>query len=284
MTTNNKNIIISKLSDYYNDEELAVIIYCLDEGILDLFDICNLDTFEELEIANPDDIDINRNCVNALYDEDKPDILVDTNCGFVSVDNTMYKYDYIVTDDLDDAETAVKEVLKNYAKYNGLDEFDIDITQYLDEDYFKDWYFNALKEEAENLSTEPSDNFPNGLYEVMYNQGELDDTDFRFNDEIGDYDTNRPIIPTNELIELYADDNSTNAPINDIINLYIDEVGEDVLKQNVDNGTIDIDWDKLTTDCINTDGIETYLSVDSRVGTVDIDNTDYYIYLEHTNA
>lgn len=271
------NVIVNKLSDFTTKSELAAIITALDNNFIEYYDIFDdIYNIEGLRIADIDKVTINMSNIMAV--KDIPDFLFETECDIIKVKDLSKFNEYIVSDSMDDLEDAAKNIVIEYGKQNGIENFDIDINDYVEPDFFFDWNEKRLKEEAIDMYEENSFDFENVLVEYLYNINELDDFDFEEN-EVGEPDYFICKLDFDTLIDIYID-SEKNTDINELIEEYIQEEGKDTFKANLNN-EIEIKWDSLAEDCINIDGFIRYLSIDNKMNTVKIDDVDYYVLLYH---
>jgi hypothetical protein len=282
MNNRDKNILVNKLGDYFTEEELAVIIRCMDDESLELYQICNADSFDILNNLDEDEIEVYTNVIRAVDRNKEPKYLEDTFAKLVKFKDNIHKEDYIVADSEEAIFKITENIIKEFAKDNGFDDFNIDITKYLNEDYFNDWAKEQLGAEAVKLLKKPSKQFENQLIEVLYNEGELSEFDFESSPD-GEPNFKQCLMDAEMLIDSYI--NSTINPFNfdNVVEAYIEEVGESAFIAQLGE-VIEINWEELTEDCIDADGAAQYISIDDRDTVVDINDTEYHVFLEHSNS
>jgi hypothetical protein len=136
--------------------------------------------------------------------------------------------------------------------------------------------------EAVKLLKKPSKQFENQLIEVLYNEGELSEFDFESSPD-GEPNFKQCLMDAEMLIDSYI--NSTINPFNfdNVVEAYIEEVGESAFIAQLGE-VIEINWEELTEDCIDADGAAQYISIDDRDTVVDINDTEYHVFLEHSNG
>lgn len=282
MNNRDKNILVNKLGDYFTEEELAVIVRCIDDESLELYQICNADSFDILNNLDEDEIEVYTNVIRAVDSDKEPKYLEDTFAKLVKFKDNIHKEDYIVADSEEDIFKITENIIKEFAKNNGFDDFNVDITKYLDEDFFEDWTKEQAGAEAVKLLKKPSKQFENQLIEVLYDEGELSEFDFESSSD-GEPNFKQCLMDAEMLVDSYI--NSTINPFNfdNVIEAYIKEVGESAFIAQLGE-VIEINWEKLTEDCIDADGAAQYISIDDRDTVVDINGTDYHVFLEHSNG
>lgn len=268
------DVIINALSDELLESEIAAVITALQTGELEFFEVFDNNSIEDLIAGEEPEVIVKVKLLPKL------DITEGTNVDFIEVkDGINNKFDYVVADDYDDAVICAKNSIIEYANLNGLENFDVDITQFVEIDFFDDWYRNKLIIEANTLLDKPSEIFENDLIEYLYENNELNEFDFVSNED-GEIDFKQCNVEDDLLIDLYITYNDLDR--NELIQKYIREEGIQTFEDKL-NKEIDIDWEALTDECIENDGVERYLSIDNSVNVVNINEVDYLVYLEHTN-
>jgi hypothetical protein len=268
MNRNNIIVLRDALFNVLSDSEIAVIVSAIDNQNLALSDIFEgVDSFDELKTIDFSD-GANEDIINTdiiTYNRNNPNFLADNACDYVCINDGITKSCYIVTDNINEAEAATENLIIDFGKAGNLDEFDVDILDFIEDvNYFIDWYIPILQEEANDL----------------LDSGELESYLVQL-DYLNDYDYNDDgdLIRTNdELIDIYVDNKIDEISDKELIELFIEKEGEDTLYAYLGE-EIDIDWNKLAMYCIDEDGIARYLSIDNNISEIEINGDTYYVFL-----
>ena len=194
--------------------------------------------------------------------EDDIELTYDATDNVFTVKST--NEEYLVVDE-DEAYQAAKLDIENLIDDIGIDSFSEGFQEWIfmnavDGDWFADalreseeYYVNDLEEE-----TYGQDKFENRLIEELYENGLLTDADFSLdeNSEL-DYMTLMPEVDLDSLKEEYVDllvEREYNP-----IDWYINSFGSDSFSQVCRENML-IDWDKVTEECIDVDGVAHFIA------------------------
>lgn len=157
--------------------------------------------------------------------------------------------DYLVLTE-DEADDLAVQNTKDILEDVGLEGLNIDITPYVEED----WFRYALEESnqfyAEDILSESDRTYDNRLVEECYSNGLISDDDFEL-DEDGKIDYTKCQLDSDELIERYTE--YLNDKIKDPIEEFIFQYGQDYFDEIVIKNEL-VDLDDLAEEIVSLDG------------------------------
>ena len=176
------------------------------------------------------------------------------------------------------AKSAAKEKIEEVIDEKGLSIINpatIDIEDYIDKDWFEDYYREEFTDYYNDMSDEEDTKFGNALVRECYNKKLIDDTDFYEDEEYNPiYSECR--LSINSLVENLVDDAISN--MDDLVKAYVDDNGEvkfedTLLRENL------IDMNDLCEDLVKSDGIGHYLAeYDGKDNEYKLSGIKYYLY------
>lgn len=181
-----------------------------------------------------------------------------------------------VFDDYEDAESAAKEDVINTLDDIGYAGLNVDLSQFADEDWFRDALVESFEYYCRDIALEDDDTYGDRLVQECYDEGLIDDSDFE-QDEDGEPDYTQCLVDTDELVERYVDWYTDNNY--DWIQLYIDDFGQSSFDEVCRNNSSIIDQDALAEYIVEIDGVTNSLArYDGNECEVEIGDVTYYVY------
>ena len=233
----------------YDDFEIVAVLHCLEMGHIDIDDV---------------------------IDEEDGTLSSSLNVTSNSWGIEVNGYEFRIFDSYDDAYDAAVESVENIIDDIGFEGLNLEISEFMDDDIFKDALVESFEYYCEDIANESSRNFENRLVEECYDNGLIDDDDFE-QDEDGEPDYENCLVDTDELTSRYVE-NYENG-IYDWYREYVFNFGEEGVKSLIDNNPNAIDMDALCRYIVDSDGPESTLAgYDGNENTLDYFGTTYYIY------
>lgn len=182
--------------------------------------------------------------------------------------------DYLVLTE-DEADDLAIQDTKDILEDVGLEGLNIDITPYVEED----WFRYALEESnqfyVEDILSESDRTYDNRLVEECYSNGLISDDDFEL-DEDGEIDYTKCQLDSDELIERYT--KYLNDEIRDPIKEFIFQYGQDYFDEIVIKNEL-VDLDGLAEEIVSLDGRENSLATyDGEEREIKSNGEWFYIY------
>lgn len=199
------------------------------------------------------------------------------------VENDIWSVEALVYPNQDEAIQAAIDYVEDLIDEIGYSGFNVDITDFADEDWFKEALKESFEAYCNDIEYESDDNFGNRLVQECYDNGIISDEDFA-TDEDGNVDYTNCLLRTEELIERYVEwyeeEELYGSYHGNFIKAYIDNFGEDDFNYILKNNPNIIDKDAFATYCVEKDGPQLFLSsYDRDEYIVDIgDGVTYYVY------
>lgn len=247
-----------------SDKEVALFMYIIEEDYNGLYDALSEHGYDE------GDRSTEREAMEDLF----------LTIGMDNSYGDTYECDggeYLVFDDLDEAEAAAREDVINliddigFTSINGWKD-------YVDEDWFEDAMRESFESYAEDIASESSDQFESRLVEECYDRGLIDDDDFYERDGEIDY-TDCFRYDQYALQEMLAEDMVSDELMHGYASKwYIDNFGSESFDEVCVNNDL-IDREEIADYVVRSDGAaNTLAGYDVEEHTYDLDGITYFIY------
>ena len=238
----------------YSAQEIAAVVSALD-----------YDDFDNEDIS--DFIDTSK--ISSNYDSYYEGTIV-----------TIGTYEYLVFDNYDDVESAVRNSVESLIDDIGLIDVvgEDNIDRYIDEDVCRQALIESMETYCEDIWSESDyrHKFDNRLVQECYDKGYIDDDDFEV-DEDGNVDYENCTIDFDELRDRYID--GYDNEINDWVEEYVWQLGKEGLNALIKRNSYACDIDKFVDDVIANDGAGNELSsYDGYERETDTPYGTYYVY------
>lgn len=252
-----------------SDNEIALVKFMYENDDITEEDIFDIGEDEEFNIENIDTYELNEPIDE--YDDAITESTSGTNVSYCGED-------WYVFGDYDEAVKGATNDVLMYLDDMGVEGINLDMTQYVDED----WFENAERESFENycydIATEGDntyDTYDNRLVQECYYANLIDDDDFEI-DEDGEPNFEECKVDTDELVERYVDYHMSS--IIDFIQEFIWNFGKDEFNSVVkENGLVD--FNELADDIVSIDGPANSLArYNGNEDEVELDGNTYYLY------
>ena len=263
--------IIERLRELdLSDNEIALVKFMYENGDVTEEDIFDIGEDEEFNIENIDTYELNEPIDE--YD--------DAITEYTSGTNVSYKGEvWYVFDDYDDAVKAATNDVLMYLDEMGVEGINIDLAQYVDEEWFEDAERESFENYCYDIATEGDNTYDNRLVQECYDNGLIDDDDFEL-EEDGEIDYTQCTVDTYELVDRLAnylyDDNMSY--YKSAAEWYRSDFGDEDFETVVENNDL-IDKQKISEYVVDEDGIgHTLASYDGEDNEYEFDGITYYIY------
>lgn len=249
-----------------SDNEVALIKFMYENGDVTEEDIFDIGDDEEFNIENIDNYELNE-----PVDEYDDGVTEDTSGTNVSYNGE----DWYVFNDYDDAVKAATNDVLMYLDDMGVDGINLDMTKYVDEDWFEDAERESFENYCYDIANEGDDTYDNRLVQECYDEGLIDDSDFE-EDEDGEPNYEECLIDTDELTERYVENHMNS--ITNFVQEFIFQFGTDEFNDVVKRYNL-IDFNELAEDIVDIDGPANSLArYDGNENEIDLNDITYYLY------
>ena len=238
----------------YSAQEIAAVVSALD-----------YDDFDNEDIS--DFIDTSK--ISSNYDNYYEGTIV-----------TIGNNEYLVFEDYDDVESAVRNSVENLVDEIGIVDAvgEENLAKYIDEDICKDALIESMELYCEDIWSESDyrHKFDNRLVQECYDKGYIDDDDFEV-DEDGNIDYENCTIDFDELRDRYVEGYENE--INDWVEEYIWQFGKEGLSNLIKHNPQAYNIDSLVDDIIaNNEAGNELSSYDGYEREADTPYGTYYVY------
>lgn len=249
-----------------SDNEVALIKFMYENGDVTEEDIFDIGEDEEFNIEN-----INFYELSEPVDEYDDGVTEGTSGTNVTYNGE----DWYVFNDYDDAIKAATNDVLMYLDDVGVAGINLDMTKYVDEDWFEDAERESFENYCYDIANEGDDTYDNRLVQECYDEGLIGDSDFE-EDEDGEPNYEECLIDTDELTERYVENHMNS--ITDFVQEFIFNFGTDEFNDVVKQYNL-IDFDELAEDIVDIDGPANSLSrYDGNENEIDLNDITYYLY------
>ena len=259
--------IIERLRELdLSDNEIALVKFMYENGDVTEEDIFDIGEDEEFNIENIDTYELNESI------DEYGDAITDYTSGT----NVSYNgEDWYVFSDYDDAVKGATNDVLMYLDDVGIDGINLDMAQYVDEEWFEDAERESFESYCYDIATEGDNTYDNRLVQECYEEDLIDDDDFEIGED-GEPNFEECKLDTDELVERYVDYHMSG--ITDFIQEFIWNVGKDEFNSVIKKYGL-VDFDELAADIVEIDGPANSLArYDGNENEVELDGNTYYLY------